>query len=258
MGGRSPVISDYVMEVYLPLIFFAIALFYSMAGFGGGSSYLAVLALCGLPFLEMKLIALVCNIVVVLNSTVLFRRHKLLKLPKTLPIVLCSIPLAYLGSCIALEEQLFKVILCTCLILAALIMIVKPNFKIHKPKSNFFEGTIGATIGFLSGLVGIGGGVFLSPILNLSAWDTAKSIAATSSLFILVNSIAGLAGLVTQQEINIPYPLLTSLVLAVFLGGQIGVRLGIQQVSKIGFKRITGTLIFIVAVRILLSDVFKY
>lgn len=243
------------MEVYLPIIFFIIAFCYSIAGFGGGSSYLAVLALCGLPYLEMKSIALVCNIVVVLNTTFLFQKHKLLNLKKSLPIILFSMPLAYLGGAIQLNEYGFKVVLAGILLLAGLTMLLTPTFFIKKNENPhwYFEGIVGSSIGFFSGLVGIGGGIFLSPMLNLSVWDTAKSVAATSSLFILVNSTAGLVGLLSKNSPDLSILFLASLMLAVCLGGQLGARMGIAHFSKNRIKQVTGIIIILVATRLVMK-----
>ncbi len=240
----------------LMLIFFIIALFYSSAGFGGGSSYLAVLALFGLDQEIIKSTALLCNIVVVSGGTYLFYQEGYLNLKKVWPLIILSIPLAYLGGSIALATQTFYQLLGITLLIASVFMLL----PINKNKSQEFNnqnlllnGGIGGGIGFLSGLVGIGGGIFLSPLLHLSRWDKAKVIAATSSLFILVNSLAGLLGQVSNPAFSIQWRFILPLLLAVFLGGQIGSRLSSTRLNSQRIRQVTALLILVVALRILVN-----
>jgi len=243
-----------MLEVYfLAFIFFLIATLYSSPGFGGGSSYLATLSLFPMAFQDMRMIALICNVVVVCSSVVLFNKHKFIRWKKVIPLIALSIPLAYLGGKILLQERSFFILLGFSLLLASLVMIFDKNSSTRRiPK--YGNAAIGGGIGFLSGMVGIGGGIFLSPILHLSKWGKPKVIAATSAIFILVNSLAGILGQLMVYEINLNFSKLTVLTFAVFLGGQIGVRLTIFKIDPLWVRRITAFVILIVSLRLL----FKY
>src|SRR5579862_2430990 len=182
------------------IFFFIVAFVYASVGFGGGSSYLAILALYALPFKEIRLIALLCNIIVVTGGTIVFIRNKQTDWKKIIPVAIFSIPLAFLGAKMKISQDTFFIILGCSLVVAAILLWIKtkPGEMDVIQKQNRWhyakDGVIGASIGFLSGMVGIGGGIFLSPLLNLMKWDTPKKIAATASVFILVNSISGIAG----------------------------------------------------------------
>ena len=238
--------------------FLVISFVYSSVGFGGGSSYLALLAVYGLPFQELRLIALLCNIIVVTGGVVVYVRNKQLNWKKTIPIVLVSVPMAFLGAILKISQSTFFVILGISLIVASVLLWIekarKNNFRNSEPQSILKNAGIGAGIGFLSGLVGIGGGIFLSPILNLMRWDSAKKIAATASLFILLNSISGILGQVKTINSDIDYQRLILLCLAVFIGGQIGSRVSIKW-SPVIIKRITAVLVFIAGVNVLIKYV---
>lgn len=238
--------------------FLVISFVYSSVGFGGGSSYLALLAVYGLPFQELRLIALLCNVIVVTGGVVVYVRNKQLNWKKTIPLVLVSVPMAFLGAILKISQSTFFVILGISLIVASVLLWIektrKNNFKNSEHQSILKDAGIGAGIGFLSGLVGIGGGIFLSPILNLMRWDSAKKIAATASLFILLNSISGILGQVKTINSDIDYQRLILLCLAVFIGGQIGSRVSIKW-SPVIIKRITAVLVFIAGVNVLIKYV---
>ena len=170
----------------LVIIFFIIAAVYSSAGFGGGSSYLATLTFFPMAFQDMRLTALICNVIVVCSSVILFSKHKYIKWSRVAPLIVLSIPLAYLGGKLLIEERFFFLLLGGSLLLASLAMIFDTRTTTVKiPK--YGNAVIGGGIGYLSGMVGIGGGIFLSPLLHLSRWGKPKVIAATSAIFILVN-----------------------------------------------------------------------
>jgi len=237
----------------LVIIFFIIAVVYSSAGFGGGSSYLATLSLFPMAFQDMRLTALICNVIVVCSSVALFNKHKYIKWSKVLPLIILSVPLAYLGGKLLIEERIFFLLLGGSLLLASIAMIFDNRTTTVKlPK--YGNAVIGGGIGFLSGMVGIGGGIFLSPLLHLSRWGKPKIIAATSAIFILVNSLAGIAGQLMTNEIRLDIQKIFALGLAVFLGGQIGVRITILKFDPIWVKRITALVILVVALRLL----YKY
>ncbi len=237
----------------LASIFFIIATVYSSAGFGGGSSYLATLSLFPMAFQDMRLTALICNIVVVSSSVLLFNKHKYIKWSRILPLVILSIPLAYLGGKLLLEERSFFLLLGGSLLLASIAMIMDNREKVIEfPK--FSNAAIGGGIGFLSGVVGIGGGIFLSPLLHLSSWGKPKVIAATSAIFILVNSAAGIIGQLSTNAVSLDLSSVAVLSLAVFVGGQIGARMTIFKFKPHIVRRITAFVILIVSLRLL----FKY
>jgi len=234
--------------------FFLIAMVYSSVGFGGGSSYLALMAIFGLDFQVLKIIALLCNIIVVSGGVYWFWKRGFLDWKKVLPLTLLSIPLAFLGGSIELTERIFFLIAGFALTIAGiLVMIQKP--LVDKTTLGHFNSAyanmgVGGGIGFLSGLIGIGGGIFLSPFLHLIRWDKAKVIAATASFFILVNSIAGLAGQLSNGMVIQDWKPLALLLLAVLIGGQIGSRWGSGKLSPEKVRLVTAILVLFVGIRI--------
>ena len=173
-----------------------------------------------------------------------------------MPLILFSIPMAYLGGRFQIEENTFFIILGFTLMLSSILMLISKDQTKIKKLPRFTNGLLGGGIGLLSGLVGIGGGIFLSPVLHISKWSSPKIIAATTALFILVNSMAGLTGqLITNGlHINI-YPSIV-LMITVFIGGQIGSSITIKKLNPITVKKMTGILIIIVSLRILYKYLF--
>ncbi len=251
------------MQHWEVLIFFlGIAFVYASVGFGGGSSYLAILTLYSFlfqDFHEMKLIALICNIIVVTGGTIIFIRNKQVDWKKVLPLVLISVPLAFLGAIIKLDKDTFFVVLGCSLVVAAVLLWIKTRREgaelSTEYKGHFLkEAILGGAIGFLSGMVGIGGGIFLAPILNLMKWDTPKKIAATASLFILVNSISGIAGQLSAEPIDyINYVRVGFLCLAVLIGGMAGSLLGSVKFNQVIIRRLTAVLVFAAGIEVLVK-----
>lgn len=245
--------------VLLCLGFFVIATLYSSVGFGGGSSYLALLSIFLMSFFAIRSIALVCNLVVVSGSTYLYFKNGHAKLKDFLPFVLTSIPLAFIGASFRLEEHIFFILLGVSLIVSAMSLALQTYKLIHSQKEtndypNYLSYLLGSCIGFLSGLVGIGGGIFLAPVLNHLRWNKAIKIAALASFFILVNSISGLVGLINSNTLELPWIETLCLGLVVLIGGQIGIRLSLKRLSAKGIKRVTALLVFVVGVRVLLVN----
>ena len=246
----------------LALLFALTAALYASVGFGGGSTYIALLALAALDYRALPVIALLCNIIVVTGGTLRFQWRGLIDWPKIWPILLLSVPAAWLGGRMVLEQQSFMLLLGLSLAAAGLLLIIEPFIKRAGDSvrngqwtgHRLFAPAIGTGIGFLSGMVGIGGGIFLAPILLLTRWSDSRRIAATASVFILVNSIAGLggqlmkSGLSSGAEAVIAY---WPLFLGVLLGGQIGSILASKALPEIWIRRLTALLILYVAVRIL-------
>jgi len=241
------------MEVYILLIsFFIVALIYSSVGFGGGSSYLALMAqpFFGLLPDTIRPAALLCNVVVVTGGTYIYYKEGKVKLKEIWPFLVASIPMAFIGGYWKLKDHTFFILLGFTLLIAAFFLWLKP--KSESPETNPISGQVllGGGIGLLSGLVSIGGGIFLSPILHLLNWFDAKKISALASVFILANSIGGLIGQVTSG-VNFNWQLIAPLLIAVFLGGQIGSRLGAKRFNAVYIRRITALLIFVAALNIL-------
>lgn len=247
------------------LFFLIIAFIYASVGFGGGSSYLAILAVYALPFKEMRLIALICNIIVVTGGSFIFIQKKQVNWKKILPLVILSVPMAFVGAMLKLKQDTFFVLLGCSLIIASVLLWISTKATKNRDvevvdKINFLkDGLLGGAIGFLSGMVGIGGGIFLAPLLNLIHWDTPKKIAATASIFILVNSISGIAGQVVHLPPDINKIRILLLCGGVFIGGQIGSRMGAVRFNPLVIKRVTAILVFFAGVEVLIRHIhFTY
>jgi uncharacterized membrane protein YfcA len=240
---------------HLLLLFFTVAVLYSSVGFGGGSSYLAILAFTGIAFTQIRATALMCNIVVVSGNVWLFYQQQKINWKKLFPLVFLSVPFAYFGGKLAINQTFFFILLGFTLLFAAFSMWASKHFVSARKESMRLSAvknaSYGGFIGFLSGMVGIGGGIFLAPLLHITNWDTPKKIAATASFFILVNSIAGLFGQYNNPDFYIDWALTSILLLTVFIGGQIGMRLSNTLFKPIQLKKATAILVGFVSIRIL-------
>ncbi len=242
--------------ILLMAAFFIVAVVYSMVGFGGGSSYLAILAMTGLAHQTIPAIALVCNLIVAGSGLILFVKGGHFSFKKMLPFTVLSIPMAYLGGKLLIPKELFFLLLGFSLFIAALRMLVPDAFfsrprEISSRKAWSVGLPVGALLGFLSGLVGIGGGIFLSPLLLFLRWVDVKQAGACASFFILVNSFSGLLGQLHKQPLN--YEILFPLGAVVFIGGQIGSRIGSFHLPKLHFQRVLALLIASVAIKMIVS-----
>ncbi|TRZ42225.1 sulfite exporter TauE/SafE family protein [Robertkochia solimangrovi] len=246
------------MEYYLPLIFFLIALFYSSVGFGGGSSYLAILSLVLTDFYEIRSMALVLNICVVTIGTFIFIKNKVFSLKQFWPFLVMSIPFAYLGASVKLSQKGFFLVLGSALILAGIFMMLRFILKQIEAKefSNTKKLALGGAIGLLSGISGIGGGIFLSPVLNLMKWGNPRIVAALASVFILVNSAAGLFGLFMAGTFHLNRQLIVFLVVAVIVGGSIGSYLSNKKFNLKFLGILTSVLVLYVGFRLILLHGF--
>lgn len=243
------------MEYLLALAFFIIAMIYASVGFGGGSSYLALMAVAAVSMDIMRPAALLCNIIVVAGGTWIFYKEGLVNLRKTWPFLASSVPLAFAGGIWPIRENTFFLILGSVLVFASLALWFQEKFQNQdhaRPMTTPAALSVGGAIGFLSGLVSIGGGIFLSPVLHMIRWDDARRISAVASIFILVNSVSGLAGQLSRAgELDIKF--IAPLLLAVFAGGQIGSRLGARYFNTTAIRKITAVLILIAGLNILVN-----
>ena len=242
------------------VLFFVTAFLYAAVGFGGGSTYNALLVISGADYQVIPMIALVCNLIVVSGNLLQFHKQKLIPWKFGLPIILVSIPAAFFAGRMVISQSQFVLVLGLSLLLSGLLMMMREN-EVQQPsawlstkKGIMVNLIIGFLLGGLAGLVGIGGGIFFAPLLHLQRSLPTKQIAAFSSVFIFFNSFAGLMGQASKHSQFIGLDILLEyawLFIAVFIGGQIGNRLGVSVFSAIVVRRLTGALVIYVAVRLL-------
>ena len=240
--------------IILSIFFLITSILYSSVGFGGGSTYLALMLIWDIPFYIIPILALCCNIIVVSGNSINYIKSGNFSLNLLLPYVLGSVPLAFFGASLSISKELFEILLFIILTIAGILLLNKSKFfdsnkiKINQiPKK--ISILIGCVIGFISGIVGIGGGIFLSPILFLIKAGYPKQIATTASLFILINSIFGVAGQLTKDIVLNQFLNFWPLFLVVFMGGQIGNFLNIKFLSNKTLSLITSLLVIFVAIR---------
>jgi len=241
--------------IILSILFFVTALIYSSVGFGGGSTYLAILLIWGVPYTIFPVIALVCNIIVVSGNSINFLRSKNINFNLLFPYLIGSIPFAFIGGSITIEKSLFEILLFCVLFVAGIFLLIESkSFSEEKIKINqipkLISISIGSIIGFISGIVGIGGGIFLSPLLFLMKAGYPRHITSSASLFILINSIFGIAGQLTKDQILDQVIIYWPLFLWVLVGGQIGSVLNIKFLPNKILALLTSFLVIFVAIRI--------
>ena len=239
----------------LSILFFVTAILYSSVGFGGGSSYLALLLIWGIPYHIFPVIALCCNIIVVSGNCFNYTRAGNLNLKLLLPYLIGSIPLAFIGGSVSIEKSIFEILLFMVLTLAGFLLLFKfrsyeDNNETYRNIPKIISIIIGGILGFISGIVGIGGGIFLSPILFLIRAGKPKHIVTAASIFILINSISGISGQLTKDLILTEIQNFWFLFLAVFIGGQIGNHLNLKIFPARILALVTAGLVIFVAARI--------
>ena len=241
--------------IILSIFFLITSILYSSVGFGGGSTYLALMLIWEIPFYIIPILALCCNIIVVSGNSINYVRSGNLNLNLLVPYLVGSIPFAFFGASISISKELFEIILFIILFIAGILLLIKnksydnDQIKINSiPKAvSIF---IGSVIGFVSGIVGIGGGIFLSPILFLMKAGYPRHIATAASLFILINSIFGVAGQLTKNIVFEEFLNYWPLFLCVLVGGQIGNLLNIKFLSNKTLTIITSMLVIFVSIRV--------
>ena len=238
----------------LSILFFVTALIYSSVGFGGASTYLALLLLWGVPYHIFPIIALACNIIVVSGNSFNYTRAGNLNLKLLFPYLLGSIPFAFLGGTVQIEKELFEIILFFVLAISGGLLLINfksydDNIENYRTLPIYISVLIGLVLGFVSGIVGIGGGIFLSPILYLFRAAKPKHITTTVSLFILINSIFGIIGQLSKNQNLLELKDFLLLLIAVLIGGQIGNFINLKLLSSKILALITSLLVIFVAVR---------
>lgn len=216
--------------------FFVTAAVYALIGFGGGSSYLALLSMTALPMTEVAAIALFCNLIVASGGVWHFSKAGEMRPRLLWPFLITSVPAAYLGGLLKTDDALHRAALGVCLLFVALRIwlggreVTRERRKAAGPIFLITALFVGAGLGFLAGFLGIGGGIFLSPILILTGWADIKESSAAASLFILLNS---LAGLLARGQVFIAHGSEWLILGAVvFLGGQLGSRAGAYRLPR--------------------------
>jgi uncharacterized membrane protein YfcA len=240
--------------IILSILFFITAILYSSVGFGGGSTYLALLLIWDIPYYIFPVIALLCNIIVVTGNSINYVRAGNHNFKLLLPFLFGSIPLAFLGGTLIVKKEIFEILLFLILSIAGVLLLINNKSYddkniIIKKVNLFVSFLIGSVLGLVSGLVGIGGGIFLSPILFLLKADKPKNIVTTSSLFILINSIFGILGQLTKENILNEISLYWPLFISVLIGGLFGNYLNLTIFSNRVLAIITSTLVIFVAIR---------
>ena len=240
--------------VLLAILFLATAILYSSVGFGGGSTYLALLLIWGVPYFIFPVIALSCNIIVVSGNCFNYIRTGNLNLKLLIPYLIGSIPLAFIGGSLPIEKRLFEILLFLVLATAGALLLL--NFKSYDDKEENYikipipvSILIGGVLGFISGVVGIGGGIFLSPILFLIRAGRPKHIVTTASLFILINSVSGIVGQLTKNLVINEIQNYWYLLVAVLIGGQLGNYLNLKIFPTRILALVTAILVTFVALR---------
>lgn len=234
------------------------ALLYAAVGFGGGSTYSALLALAGFDYRVLPVLSLACNIVVVGGSSIRFARAGLTPWRSAGLLIALAAPAAFLGGLTPIKQAAFLTLLGGSLVLTGLTLLI-PQTSVREgqpTRAARWMPLLAAPIGYLAGLVGIGGGIFLAPFLHLTRWNSARAVAATAALFILVNSLFGLAGQLVKNgpdRLGEAAALGLPLLIAVVVGGQIGSLLAVRFLPQTAIRWLTAALTMYVGVRLLLG-----
>ena len=240
--------------IILSILFFITAILYSSVGFGGGSTYLALLLIWDFPYFIFPVIALFCNIIVVTGNSINYVKSGNHNFKLLLPFLIGSIPLAFFGGTLKINKEIFEILLFLVLSIAGVLLLI--NNKSYEDKNlvtkklNLFISIfIGSILGLISGIIGIGGGIFLSPILFLLKADKPQTIVTTASLFILINSISGILGHLSKENVFNEVFFYWPLFLAVLIGGFFGNYLNLKILSSRTLALITSLLVILIAIR---------
>jgi uncharacterized membrane protein YfcA len=232
------------------IILFVVAFLYASVGHGGASGYLALMAIYGLAPEVMKPTALLLNLFVSGSAFLQFYRGKHFVKQIFIPLALASVPLSFVGGMLVIEDHVYKRILGALLLIPVVRLFFFSNTEKSAltPSNLYLSLLVGGSIGLLSGMIGIGGGIILSPVLLLLKWTDQKQTAAISALFIFVNSLAGLAGQLTKG-IEFNNNMLWYVVIA-FSGGLLGAYYGASKFNQNVLKNVLGVVLFMAAFKL--------
>ncbi|OYZ06987.1 MAG: hypothetical protein B7Y32_03070 [Methylophilales bacterium 16-45-7] len=231
---------------------FVIAALYSSVGHAGASGYIAVMSLMSISPLIIKPTALSLNILVASITTWQFYRSGHFSWALFWPFAILAVPFAFLGGHLALPTHLFKILLGLVLIYSAIRLLIKSEQAIDVKEAPRMQAiAAGGGIGLLSGLTGTGGGIFLTPLLIFMGWADAKKAAAVSALFVLLNSISGLAGNIAATKSLPPY--IISMLIAVALGGGLGAYVGSRRIQSPAIKKLLAVVLLIAGLKLIFT-----
>lgn len=238
------------IEIIFYILLFIVAFLYSSVGHGGASGYLALMALFTILPAVSRQTALILNIFVSFIAFIQYYRSNNFNLKLFLPFALTSIPAAFAGGLISLDAELYKKILAVLLLIPAIKLLSedRKNESIIKKQNIALSLIIGMIIGFISGIIGIGGGILLSPIILMLGWGNLKQTAAVSALFIFVNSIAGISG-VAAKGFNLSGNIVLMVAVAL-AGGILGSYLGARKFNNYTLKLVLAIVLIIASVKL--------
>lgn len=243
------------MENILPILFAIVAFVYSSVGLGGGSSYTALMTIFGMDYKIIPVTSLIMNMVVTFVGMINFWRNGFGRIKLILPFLVTSIPLSFFAGTLKLEKATFQILLLLCLLLVVyriyFINELKIKLNLIGYKKWLFVFSLGAVLGFVAGSVGIGGGIFLVPLIILFGLGNEKEAAASGAVFIWLNSLAGISARITQGLFNFEF--LIPLIVAVIIGGYFGSHVGAVKYSAKTIQKVMGVII-IIAILFLFSD----
>lgn len=261
MNGRWQLASQFRMQIFiLAIAFFCIALIYSSVGFGGGSSYTALLVLMGVSYNSVAPISLISNIIVVSGNSINYAKSKVIDIHLFAYLAIASVPMAFIGGLVPISKKAFIWLLICALLLSGVVLLrsaFKNNYNEHqtRPTKPTILMLIGGILGLVAGITGIGGGILLSPILYQLRAANSKQIAATASLFILVNSISGLIGQLQKHGFEVQSKLIYLLPILVLIGGQIGNKFAIKCFTSKNLALTTSALVILAAIQLFLKQI---
>jgi uncharacterized protein len=241
--------------LFISIAVFVMATLYSTVGHGGGSGYLAILAIAAIAPEQMRPTALLLNVVVASIATWKFCATGTFRKELFVPLICASAPAAFVGGYIEIPSEIYKPIVGAVLLYAAIRLFIKINRSEQTKKPALcFVLAAGAAIGFFSGIIGVGGGIFLSPLVLLLGWTTAKQTAAISAPFILVNSLSGLGGIATDLGgLPVEVDFVAPLAVAVVVGGLLGASFGSKKLGHQGLRTTLGVVLCIASIKMFLT-----
>ncbi len=238
---------DSTILLLLAIVFFGIAYLSASVGLGGGSCYTAVMAAFGLPPLSIPLISLTLNLVVTSASSYQFIRHRHASWRLIVPFLVTSLPMAYLGGSLHLPKQWFYGLLFVSLLVVVcrifLLRSVQVSWKITGAKRIIVSLIAGSVLGFVAGVVGIGGGIYLVPLIIILGLGNEKQAASSGAIFIWLNSLTGMISRLQHHEVDILNYL--TLIFAVFFGGILGGFIGATRLQPRTMQKILGCIIIV-------------